>query len=148
MPPRAKPPSGQAAGASAAANKIREEELIKQVDSAYFGTYVFDVRDLAARAADSNPSRRNRILDAAHVSQLKESFKVGLRRTAHTERLDVIVDNATAGSLRTRAFLARNPTTAPNAPPSEEALRDFERNLRMRVLAPVSRYPIIPWYNF
>lgn len=61
---------------------IHDDQMVTQLDSAYLGSAVVDIRAL------SN-NERNRAIDERFIAKLSEAFKCGVRRFAQEDRLKV-----------------------------------------------------------
>lgn len=61
---------------------IHDDRMVTQLDSAYLGSVVVDIRALSH-------NERNRAIDERFIEKLSEAFKCGVRRFAQEDRLKV-----------------------------------------------------------
>lgn len=78
--------NGQSDAAGAAQRIIHDDQMVTQLDGAYLGSVVVDVRALSHK-------ERNRAIDERFIEKLSEAFKCGVRRFAQEDRLKVTTTN-------------------------------------------------------
>lgn len=97
---------------------IHDDQMVTQLDGAYLGSVVVDIRTLSH-------NERNRAIDQRFIEKLSEVFKCGVRRFAQEDRLKVTTTSKMLETVLTGHVTETN------------TLKDLHRDLTKKTSDPV-----------